>query len=734
MDPAVLRGNPLLLSCPNSNVSSQSRVPGAGLEVSAWRYIQRLEAEVAELTQQHDAACQLLYRAVWVQDAAALVLAEANERREFDEAEAAARVDLLSLHARRLTVPTAVLWRLEFLTERVEELTTRLAHEPTASEKGTQTEEHGSEPSSPTPPSTLLQEQQQQESEQEEVSVSTSKQMSDSMALQMLTSRALAVVASIIAEYVFCADQMRIMAEHELSMLLLVRQSYEKKQWSFLMDRKELEIRRLEDEVERLQAQNSTQEHAVERVTSTTNSRPSLSELYRRFADPFIPPVLRATKKVKPESIQKLRKDAIQVGARPAVFMPEAASIAPAAAVNTASSAVPTSEFVPVSKTVSAGINSSEAVLHRSSSSFSSPSTQKQTTPALTEVKRVNTTLVDADTISTPRTNVSSSIRKAPEVSSKITQGTTATAVAGTGGSTNGNDGAHATSFNVTSTPTRAPASSTINTTTTTINTSTTTKKGVNITESPSAAPVLPRIERPSSAIRTFKRDISSSSLSSSSSSTKVMLKARDNSTGKTTMNTKGKVEDVVLSSSKLATRSPSANRSNSLPSSRAYSRSYSNVKENTKPVVTNNSFDESSDTQPKSRLSTKVVISTSAREKKNVRNNTSSTSSSSSEGNDSSFHVKRVSLAQQVRKDNLDSSSSASSISLTLEGSTNKKRQNPNELSVTSTTATKSTPSLDREKVTWKSNTGKNEKKNNSEERSSNTLMEIKKLSFSRR
>ncbi|RNF26513.1 uncharacterized protein Tco025E_01218 [Trypanosoma conorhini] len=72
------------------------------LEASATRYIQRLEVEVGELTQLYEAACQLLYHAVFVQDASAVTLDECEARRLLVEAESSAYSDL-SRHFFRLT-------------------------------------------------------------------------------------------------------------------------------------------------------------------------------------------------------------------------------------------------------------------------------------------------------------------------------------------------------------------------------------------------------------------------------------------------------------------------------------------------------------------------------------------------------------------------------------------------------------------------------------------------------
>ncbi|PWV10442.1 hypothetical protein C3747_69g134 [Trypanosoma cruzi] len=74
------------------------------LEASSTRYIQQLEVEVAELTQQYDAACQLLYHAVLVQDASAIVMDECEARGLIVKDESAAHSDLLWLFFRVTTM------------------------------------------------------------------------------------------------------------------------------------------------------------------------------------------------------------------------------------------------------------------------------------------------------------------------------------------------------------------------------------------------------------------------------------------------------------------------------------------------------------------------------------------------------------------------------------------------------------------------------------------------------
>ncbi|EKF39395.1 hypothetical protein MOQ_000379 [Trypanosoma cruzi marinkellei] len=74
------------------------------LEASSTRYIQQLELEVAELTQQYDTACQLLYHAVLVQDASAIVMDECEARGLIVKDESAAHSDLLRLFFRVTTM------------------------------------------------------------------------------------------------------------------------------------------------------------------------------------------------------------------------------------------------------------------------------------------------------------------------------------------------------------------------------------------------------------------------------------------------------------------------------------------------------------------------------------------------------------------------------------------------------------------------------------------------------
>ncbi|RNF12453.1 hypothetical protein TraAM80_00305 [Trypanosoma rangeli] len=427
------------------------------LEASGIRYIERLEVEVQELTQQYEAACQLVYRAVLVQDVAVLTIGECEARRLLVEAESAAYSDVLRLFfcvtttqrqvetavmlrgsekaaalqsesavkfgemqksvvnllrgalseenerlaklleevpqrvSHALTIrdaadlslgkssllltaskdlaqadparidSTAVLQRLEIIMTRLDELVKSLSEAHTAGTKPVRNgdsvggqitslqdvvrrleessrridevlrcrrgdaEFSQSDPHKPTSPEAAV-------THTSPAAASSSSPLAhnafqDFSMLQKLAEKSVSTLTSLFSEYMLASDQIRILAEHEMSVILLVHDRENMIRWNRWMEEKWYEIQHLQNEVERLERQAHTMHFTDAAGVSATTPGTSretrevpatLAQLYTQFAAPFVPPNVRTARATKMQNISKLRKEAMRVGARPA--------------------------------------------------------------------------------------------------------------------------------------------------------------------------------------------------------------------------------------------------------------------------------------------------------------------------------------------------------------------------------------------------------------------------------
>ncbi|SCU66401.1 uncharacterized protein TEOVI_000492100 [Trypanosoma equiperdum] len=162
-----------------------------------------------------------------------------------------------------------------------------------------------------------------------ELAPSTDKCLRDSRAaeewklLMEFAVNAINVLSSNVRDYVSTFEKIQRLSEQEIDFLQQVGDSRKTRRWESLLAEKSAEIVRLNEEVTKLDSTIKAAEKPRTRSSpsparSEDNNTPSLAQLYAAYSAPFIPPKLRTTQKVKLLPTTELLKAALRAGARSA--------------------------------------------------------------------------------------------------------------------------------------------------------------------------------------------------------------------------------------------------------------------------------------------------------------------------------------------------------------------------------------------------------------------------------